>query len=287
MAAARVTESAASRPAAPRVVATDLDGTLLRSDGTLSVRTRRALQAAEDADIKVVFVTARPPRWLAKLVEAVSGHGHIICLGGACLLEVSSGRVLTSTGFADPDLSALTSDLRDALPGIGFGAERVDGAAYEAAFAYEDAWAAHDLTPVTLADQIEQTLGGPWPVAKLLARTSRPVTGSDPNGFLATAQAVAGDRAHLAYSGVPGLAEFLPRGVTKASALAQWCAQHDVTAAEVWAFGDMPNDLPMLTWAGRSFAMGNAHPDVLAAASTRTATNDEDGVARALETVLG
>lgn len=74
--------------------------------------------------------------------------------------------------------------------------------------------------------------------------------------------------------------------MTKAGALAAWSSSHGIGAHEVWAFGDMPNDLPMLTWAGTSYAVANAHPEVLAAATHVTASNDEDGVAVALERLL-
>lgn len=278
---------------APRVVATDLDGTLLHSDGTLSSRTRAALQALAAAGIDVVFVTARPPRWLPDLTDAVSGHGHIICLGGSCQIDAATGETLDSRGFADEAVAELAADLRAAIPGIMFGAERADGAAYERSFGYDTSWAAYDLVPVDISTRIEDSLGGPWPVAKFMARVSIPTTpmrlGVDPDadGFLAAAEQVVGSRGHFAYSGSPGLAEFLAPGVTKASGLERWCSARGYRAEDVWAFGDMPNDLPMLAWAGRSFAMGNAHPAVLAAATARTATNDEDGVARALEAMLG
>ncbi|MEK8225689.1 HAD hydrolase family protein [Oerskovia sp. M15] len=95
-----------------------------------------------------------------------------------------------------------------------------------------------------------------------------------------------GDRALLAYSGAVGLAELLPPDVTKAGALADWCSSHGIEAKDVWAFGDMPNDLPMLAWAGTSYAVGNAHAEVLDAATRVTASNDEDGVAVALEQLL-
>ncbi len=72
-------------------------------------------------------------------------------------------------------------------------------------------------------------------------------------------------------------------GVTKASTLAELCERHGIPASEVAAFGDMPNDLPMLTWAGRSYAVANAHPAVLAAVDHKVPANDEDGVARTLE----
>ncbi|MGO2741920.1 MAG: HAD family hydrolase, partial [Cellulosimicrobium funkei] len=100
--------------------------------------------------------------------------------------------------------------------------------------------------------------------------------------FFARVRDAVGDRAHLAYSGAAGLAELLAPTVTKDAALARWCARLGVEPRDVWAFGDMPNDLPMLRWAGRSFAVANAHPDVLAAATDRTGSNDDDGVARVL-----
>ena len=92
-----------------------------------------------------------------------------------------------------------------------------------------------------------------------------------------------GERGHLAYSGAHGLAEINPRGVTKAVALEQWCGRLGIAAADVWAFGDMPNDLPMLRWAGVGYAVANAHPDVLAEADAVCPANDDDGVAATLE----
>lgn len=272
-------------PSIPAVVATDLDGTLLGADSTISARTRAALVAAEEAGIDVVFVTARPPRWLPDFTGDVGGHGHVICLGGACLLEAATGRVLDSHGFPDDQVRELTAVLREAVPGIAFGAEAVDAGRYETAFGYDESWASIDGAPMPVRDRIEDTLGTPWPVAKFLARQTRP--GLDDEDFLAAVGEAVGDSALLAFAGSPGLAELLPPGVTKASALERWCAARGVGADRVWAFGDMPNDIPMLRWAGRSFAMGNAHRDVLAAADEHAARNDEDGVARVLERVLG
>ncbi len=96
---------------------------------------------------------------------------------------------------------------------------------------------------------------------------------------------VVGDRANLAYSGAHGLAEITGPGVTKATGLARWAATLGVGAESVWAFGDMPNDLPMLRWAGRSYAVANAHPDVLTAATHRCPANSDDGVATVLESL--
>lgn len=290
---------AASSSGPPRVVATDLDGTLLRSDGTVSERTRSALRAAEHAGVEVVFVTARPPRWLGALADVVGGHGHVICLGGAAVWDLATASPLDVVGFADDDAAALVADLRTAVPGIALAFERVDGPTFDPGFR---------STPDDDADVVavvETTLdpgaapGGATrqPVGKILARdpavpvedspATQPVVVADgqttaQETFFARVRAAVGDRAHLAYSGAAGLAELLAPTVTKDAALARWCARLGVEPRDVWACGDMPNDLPMLRWAGRSFAVANAHPDVLAAATDRTGSNDDDGVSRVL-----
>ncbi len=281
----------------PRVVATDLDGTLLRSDGTLSARTRRVLAEVEAAGVELVMVTARPPRWLGAVADVAGGHGRVICLGGAAVWDLASGRALDVCGFDDPVAGALVEDLRAAVPGVRLAFERVDGPTFDAGFraTHDDDAAAGPVTP-------EASLGaGAQPVAKILARaagdssaraaSSGPATSphaptAAQEAFLDRVREVAGERAHLAYSGAAGLAELLAPDVTKDAALARWCARIGVDPADVWAFGDMPNDLPMLRWAGRAVAVGNAHPHVLAEADAVVAANDADGVAEALEKAL-
>ena len=97
---------------------------------------------------------------------------------------------------------------------------------------------------------------------------------------------VVGDRAHVAYSGAGGLAEINAAGVTKAVALEQWSSGRGIEVHDVWAFGDMPNDVPMIRWAGVGWAVANAHPDVHAVADRVCPSNDEDGVAVTLELML-
>jgi hypothetical protein len=97
---------------------------------------------------------------------------------------------------------------------------------------------------------------------------------------------VVGHRAVVSYSGAPGLAEISATGVTKAAALGHLCAVNGIQAVNVYAFGDMPNDLPMLRWAGRSFGVANAHPDVLEMVDEVCPSNENDGVAEVLEAVL-
>ncbi|MCW2553517.1 MAG: hypothetical protein QOK45_569, partial [Mycobacterium sp.] len=87
----------------------------------------------------------------------------------------------------------------------------------------------------------------------------------------------------LTYSTNNGLIEVVPIGVSKATGVDQVARPLGITAEDVIAFGDMPNDIPMLLWAGLGVAMGNAHPEAKAAADEVTAPNSDDGLARVLE----
>jgi hydroxymethylpyrimidine pyrophosphatase-like HAD family hydrolase len=134
-----------------------------------------------------------------------------------------------------------------------------------------------DLVPAPIEDLPRDAV-----VGKLLARTERLAE----DDVIPRVAEVLGDRALVQHSGTGGLAEILAPGVTKAAGLVRWCTRTGIHPADVWAFGDMPNDVPMLEWAGVGWAVANAHPDARAAASRTCASNDEDGVARTLEWAL-
>ncbi len=256
-----------------RLVATDLDGTLLRGDGSISPRTARALRAAHEADIDVVFVTARPPRWIDAVAHAVAGHGVVICLNGALVYEPGTGTVLQADLMPDPLVATLATDLRRAFRGVALAAERPTGFAAESGFT--SSHPVPDGSPV--APRIEDVLDGR--TGKLLARCAA----VQDEAFVAAVAETLGDRAVVADSGAAGLAEISAPGVTKGMALARWAAARGVAAQDVWAFGDMPNDLPMLAWAGRAVAVANAHESVLAAVDEICPSNEDDGVAHVLE----
>ena len=274
---------------APRVVATDLDGTLLRTDGTVSDRTRSVLRRLDDAGVHVVFVTARPPRWLPALADVAGGHGTAVVLNGAAVYDFTTGTLGHVHAFERAAAAALVDDLRTAIPGLRFVLERLDGPVYDPGFT-----STHPVPDDARRVDVATTLTPPGPggdprdagpgtrVGKILAQ--RPDLSHD--DLYARVAGVVRDRVVLAYSGAHALAELSAPGVTKAAGLARWCAAHDVAPRDVWAFGDMPNDLPMLAWAGRGVAVASAHPDVLAAADATTGTNDDDGVATYLERLL-
>jgi Cof subfamily protein (haloacid dehalogenase superfamily) len=269
-------------PAAPRLIATDLDGTLLRDDKSVSDRTIAALAAAEDAGIEVFFVTGRPARWMDVVSEHVHGHGLAICANGAAVVDLHAGGKLLEVRALERSVALdVVRTLRDAAPGTSFAVELTTGIHYEPDYPpFHLDPGATVATAEKLLDEDHPDAGAP--VIKLLAHHPE----LTPDGFLTLARTATGELASFTRSSPTALLEVSGLGVSKASTLALCCAQRGISADEVVAFGDMPNDVEMLTWAGTSYAMGNAHPDVIAAASGRTVANNEDGVAVVIEQIL-
>jgi Cof subfamily protein (haloacid dehalogenase superfamily) len=258
-----------------RLVASDLDGTLLRPDETVSDRTRGALAAARDAGITVVLVSGRPPRSLGPIAERIGVGGVAICANGAVVWDLDTGTMLDYTPLAADLAARLVHALREAIPGVLFAVE------LEGGFGRERGWAEEttDVRPEALeADALELITG---PVVKLLVR--HPTV---PFEELAErARQAIGDDAVATWAGLR-LVEISAAGVTKAFALERLCDRLGVDASEVVAVGDMPNDLAMLNWAGTAVAVANATQEVLEAADEVTAANVEDGVAQLLERIL-
>jgi hypothetical protein len=269
-----------------RLVATDIDGTLLRSDSTVSPRTRAALRAAEEAGLVIAFVTGRPPRWLDVLIEETGHVGVAVAANGAVLYDLAAERVVALHSISAALMIELGADLRDAFPAVQFAVEFGDGFAAEPGYVHD--W---EINPeldrhgnpipaprvgglATVADR---------PAVKLLAKDR----GVDVDEFLAAAARLVGERASVTHSSSFGLLEISAPGITKATGLAELAVSHGITADEVLAIGDMPNDVPMLEWAGRSYAVANAHPSVLEVADEVVGSNDEDAVAILLEGLLG
>ncbi len=263
---------------APRLVATDLDGTLLRSDGSVSARTAAALAACTGAGLEVVFVTARPPRWLVDVAAHVGPRGVAICINGAAVVEVATGRVLDERGMGAAQVAELARRLRAAGGAVHLAVERTAGFASERGYQGR-----HGVPPGSPAvDRIEEALTAS--TLKLLVRADD--AGEDLDAFVGRVARAVGSLAEVSHSRADGLAEIAAPGVSKATALARWTASLGIAADEVWAVGDAPNDLPMLRWAGLGCAVANAHPDVLAAADRVLPSNEDDGVAVLLEDAM-
>lgn len=256
-----------------RLVATDLDGTLVGSDGTISERSCAALAAVERAGATLVMVTGRPPRWMVPVVEQTGHRGVAVCANGALVLDLHTAEPLVSHPLDQAAIQELTGRLRAALRDVTFAVEY--GYDYGHEPTYRPRW---PCPPDTRVADITVLLDRP--VLKLLVRSER----HDADGLLAQALAAGeGIGLTLTHSSTEGLLEVSAAGVDKASTLARLAASYGVAPAEVLAFGDMPNDVPLLTWAGHGVAVANAHPAVLSVADEVTASNDEDGVAVVLE----
>jgi Cof subfamily protein (haloacid dehalogenase superfamily) len=271
-----VTSARSLRP--PKLVACDLDGTVVRSDGTISPRTRAALGLVEDSGATLVFVTGRPPRWMHAVAEQTDHHGLAICANGALVYDLHTEDVVAEFPLDSATLREAIELLRGKIPDGYFAVEY--GTEFAREHGYRVRWDP-DAPEISVVD-VERLYDRP--AAKLLLRHEQ----RQADELLAAAKDVLGDLAEVTHSSPSGhgLLEISALGVSKASTLARLCERRGIDAADVMAFGDMPNDLPMLAWAGTAYAMANAHPDVLAAVDHHTARNDDDGVALVLEQVF-
>jgi Cof subfamily protein (haloacid dehalogenase superfamily) len=257
-------------------VATDLDGTLLDDDGLLSERTQDVLRRVQEQGVRVVIVTARPLRWMDELWAQVGGdRGVGIVSNGAITFDIGSRKVLELQGISAEVGLPLVEALREAAPGTAIALECLGGYRHEPAYV--------DLHP-TPPDMRVGDLAELWdePAVKVLAQHLT----LDPVEFRARAIDAVGEAATPTWT-IDHLMEISAVGVTKGGALAALCADLGVAPEEVVAFGDMPNDLAMLTWAGTSYAVANGHESVLAAADHVAPRNTEDGVAVTLARIFG
>jgi Cof subfamily protein (haloacid dehalogenase superfamily) len=269
----------------PKLVATDLDGTLLDSAGEVSPRTRAALTACWDAGIPVVGVTGRGPRLLASVRQALDHRGIAVLAQGGFVVDLERDEVLRTVGLPRAQAAAVI--------------EWIEAVAGELIVAVEDAaeqseahrplrvqhgfdWPYPEPSDVLPRHQVLPD----GPVLKVFLRSST----LDQDELLSRAKRVVDPAdAEVTHAGL-GFIEVLPPGITKASGLAVALERYGIAFGDVLVFGDMPNDLPMIAAVtdagGRAVAVANAHPAVRAAAPEVTSGHDVDGVARYLEAVL-
>jgi len=261
-----------------RLVATDLDGTVVRRDGTMSERTVAALAAVERAGLHLVLVTGRPPRWMGEVVEATGHRGVAVCGNGAFVYDLHAAQLLETFAIPPDVVLDVVHRLRVAMPAAAFAVETGAGFAHDPG--YHPRWPS---PPGTVVAPVE-VLAVHHPVGKLLVRDES----SAGDEMLEMADGLLAGLVEVTHSNARDcLLEISAAGVSKASTLARLAAERGVTADQVVAFGDQPNDLPMLAWAGSSWAVANAHPQVLAAVGQHTGSVDDDGVAQVLEALLG
>jgi len=268
----------------PTLIASDVDGTLIDDDNRVSARTVATLAAAREAGVEFVLATGRPPRWIAEITDQFADTGahvcYAVCANGAILYDAEHDRVLWSANLEPDALVSLGEIAHRVLPGCGIAAERAGRSAHDAATppfvasaGYEHAW----LNPDHIEVGDDEVFGAP--AVKLLVRKPGMPSGE----MAARLRPHVGDFAQVTFSTDNGLVELSVPGTHKASGLARLCAETGLPDDGLIAFGDMPNDVEMLSWAAHGVAMGHSHQAALDAADEVTVGNNDDGVARVLE----
>ncbi|MFI0039656.1 HAD family hydrolase [Streptomyces mutabilis] len=259
------------------LVATDLDGTLLRGDDTVSDRSLAALARAAGAGARHLVVTGRPAPRVRSLLERLGCTGLAVCGQGAQVYDAGAHRMLWSVTL-DRELAETALGKIEAEVGQVYAAVDQDGV--DGLTLIEPGYLMpHPTLPAVSVDRRDEL----WakPISKVLLR--HPDLSDDE--LAATARAVVGSLATVTMSG-PGTVELQPCGITKATGLALAAERLGVSRRRTIAFGDMPNDIPMFHWAAHGVAMAGAHPELKAVADEVTTTNEDDGVAVVLERVF-
>ena len=262
----------------PKLIGTDLDGTIVAHYGFISERTKIAFTAAHEAGIHIYFVTGRPIRWMVEIKENFN-FGIGICGNGAMLYDFINQKVLEEWLFSVKDQLETVKRLREVIPPVTFALE-IDGD-FHREKQYTPRWdIGFDYEGV---DKIEEAITKP--ALKLLARCINGEYTSDEMLMLAS-KALDGIATVTHSNSTDSLLEISADGVSKGATLSKIAARHGLTAEDCVTFGDNPNDFSMLSWASRSWAMEDGHPDLMKYAKFQTDAHQEDGVAKVIERLL-
>jgi hydroxymethylpyrimidine pyrophosphatase-like HAD family hydrolase len=271
------------RPGLPKLIATDLDGTLVRSDDTVSAYTHDVLARVKAAGIRIVGATGRGPRLTGLVRTDIPSADYLVLGGGSRVLDVTDPGehlVLRDERLPGPVLAEVLESIENACKGpLSILIEAEDGPESPLWGDPDPAWRYPDVVEARVR---ADCLTGP--VIKGFARHPA----HDADRLLEIARdAVPPSVASITQAGL-GYIEICPPGVDKATGLSVVVTALGVDPDDVLVFGDMPNDLPMFAWAGFGrVAVANAHPLVRAAADEIIGSNDDDGVARYLARMLG
>ena len=262
----------------PKLIGTDLDGTIVAHYGFISERTKIAFTAAHEAGIHIYFVTGRPIRWMVEIKENFN-FGIGICGNGAMLYDFINQKVLEEWLFSVKDQLETVKRLREVIPPVTFALE-IDGD-FHREKQYTPRWdIGFDYEGV---DKIEEAITKP--ALKLLARCINGEYTSDEMLMLAS-KALDGIATVTHSNSTDSLLEISADGVSKGATLSKIAARHGLTGEDCVTFGDNPNDFSMLSWASRSWAMEDGHPDLMKYAKFQTDAHQEDGVAKVIERLL-
>ncbi|WHS50589.1 HAD-IIB family hydrolase [Rothia sp. SD9660Na] len=267
-----------------KLIASDLDGTLIGSDFRFRPRTLRALHAAADAGVRIVFVTGRPLRWMAPVLEQLGEewngeNSFAFCSNGAVTFDIARSQVAATRTMSGSEVRALHADIEEVFPGALYIAETLEHVYVQGTY---DPHAQEDTSKV-VEGRLEEILAPDAEVVKYLLFRD----GAVPADLLARVQEIVGERASATRSApYQPLVEIAQRGLNKGRVLADFAVSLGIGPDEVAAFGDMPNDYEMLDWAGHGYVMASGLPELKDRVGRICPGFEEDGVAQIIERML-
>ncbi|MGX7073699.1 Cof-type HAD-IIB family hydrolase [Falseniella ignava] len=261
-----------------KLIALDLDGTLLTTDKKLTERTKEALKAARERGIKVVLTTGRPLKAMDFFLKELGTDDHAdeytITFNGG-LVQKNTGEILEKTVFSIDDVERLYEEAEKlAIPLDAIS----EGIVYQIQSDQESLYAKFNpvltFVPTDFEDLSSQMTYNKCVTAFAQEPLDAAIAKISPELF---------DQYEI-FKSREMLLEWSPKNVHKATGLAKLIEHLGIDQSQVMACGDEANDLSMIEWAGFGVAMQNAVPEVKAVANLVTPmTNDEDAVAWAIE----
>ena len=257
-----------------RGVVSDLDGTLLRSDRTISLYTRQVLRRLEEAGLPLIFATARPKEPALRVVRSIAPMAPVVYSNGAAVYDPIAGRTYRTQTMPVSLVREIVAYVRHLFPNALIAVDSAIGPQAGSSRTLDPEWPAD--CGATAGDRALWRMDSDYPpprsVTCLMILDSWDTHLDVPRIWPVT----------ITSSG-QGLIEFSARSATKASALKWLCRRRGIPVESLVAFGDMPTDAEMLRCTGVGVAVANAHEEAIDAAQYITAGNDDDGVARFLD----
>ncbi|MEM7229690.1 MAG: TIGR01777 family oxidoreductase [Planctomycetota bacterium] len=260
-----------------RMVAVDIDGTLLTSDGTIGRGVINACRAAHRAGCLVVPATSRPPRAVASIMQMLDVPGPVVAYNGAIIWDPAERAVLHHETIDADAARSIVSDVREAYPSIFIAVE------------IEDRWFTDRAAQPSDGNGLWLTEpDGVQPLYELLEQPITKLNIVGPADMIAEVQSLIGDRYWKTrrvsmFVSDPRFVQIMSPMVDKGIAVQRIARQHGIPQDQVMAIGDASNDMGMIEWAGFGVAVANAASPVRALADAVVPANDEGGVARAIQ----